>query len=297
LHAFLMTPSTDTPVDQCLLAQVVELAKTAGETARGYFAQVRVGRRDNLNVRKKNDQSLLSEADTSLDVYIRRGLASMAPDVPIISEEAAAPDYAERRHWRRLWLVDPLDGTKHFLAGIPDYTINIALVEDGQPVLGVIYAPSRGRCYLGLAGNGAWMQLDRRSGTDRLLNCARRQSQWLDVMVSHGIPGARLRNFLAQHPSWQLYALGSSLKSCWIAQGLADVYPRFGDTCEWDTAAAQVILTEAGGGIFDKQGKALEYNKPDLLNPEFIAHAGWYQPPEVWYEESRKASLSISPAF
>ena len=275
--------------DQQLLDAITQLALRAGRLARSYFSRVVAGRlanRSGIEVKVKKDKSLLSEADTALDDFIRQGLSTIAADIPIISEEHHPPDYAQRQHWTHLWLVDPLDGTRHFLAGNPDYTINIALIQGTVPVLGLIYAPSLGRCYVARKGHGAWLILDEVAANRPAtrLNCSSGARPWLEVMVSHGVPGWRLRSYLAQHRHYCLLTLGSALKSCWVATGLADVYPRFGDTFEWDTAPAQLILNEAGGQLIGIDGKPLSYNKPSLLNPEFIAHAGWYCPPNPWYE-------------
>ena len=265
-------------INQQLLHQVVALVHDLGERARYYFALVEQGK-GNIWTSQKSDNSPLSQADTELDAALQKCLQQLTPGIAVISEETPTQAYAVRSGWRRVWLVDPLDGTRHFLVGKPDYTINVALVEDGFPQLGVIYAPSRRRCYAAVVGGGAWLLLDNQTGKKRLTS-AKEPKKWLDVMVSHGIPGSRLRCFLGGLPGWQLLPLGSSLKSCWIAEGLADMYPRFGGTYEWDTAAAQVILHEAGGRIVDPYGQPLRYNKAHLLNPEFIACARWYVPPK-----------------
>lgn len=263
-------------MDNNLLTSVIAIAEEAGQIALHYFRQ------DN-HVLWKPDATPVTCADQEMDSLIHQRLQDLDDSIPIISEEMENSSYEQRKQWRTLWIVDPLDGTKHYIAGREDYSVNIALVTDGKPVLSVVLAPSMQLCYYAQHGQGAY----RRQGSepDIQLKCQQQQQQPLRVAISHGEPGWKMRSYLQSCGEHQLVRLGSSLKQCWIAENKVDVYPRFGKTCEWDTAAAQLVLEEAGGKVINPQDTALVYNKESLHNPEFIAHAPWYQPSTPWYGE------------
>lgn len=217
----------------------------------------------------KPDDSPVTAADLAAQRVITEGLAAIAPNVPVISEEATAASWAERRTWRRHWLVDPLDGTREFIKRNGEFTVNIALIENHRPVLGVVLAPVGGDAYYAASGQGAWRQATPDAEPVRIHS--RAVGETLRVIGSHWSGGmaATLLDRLGPHDR---VPLGSSLKFCVIARGDADLYLRLGATSEWDTAAAQCVLEEAGGAVLDLAGRPFRYNTRDsLINPEFIA--------------------------
>jgi 3'(2'),5'-bisphosphate nucleotidase len=219
----------------------------------------------------KADASPLTEADLRADAVIRKGLEQAYPDVFILSEESVS---AGAGGADTFFLVDPLDGTKEFLKRNDEFTVNIALVCGGRPVAGVVLAPALGELFYGAQGLGAW-QRTAAGGAVALKTSAPAAGAALRVMGSRSHGGDALAQWLAKlQVEHTFVAAGSSLKFCRIAQGLADIYPRHGPTCQWDTAAAQAVLEQAGGAVLDSQGKPLRYglDRP-MLNPHFIAVA------------------------
>lgn len=219
----------------------------------------------------KADQSPLTEADLAAHRLISNALRSLTPGIPVLSEEAADVEFEARSAWPRFWLVDPLDGTKEFLAGRDDFTVNIALIEGQQPLLGVVFAPVSGLCYSAVVGAGAW----RMSGSDttaQSLRVGERSRSPVRVAGSRSHRGSSLDGFLQRLGPHELCAIGSSLKFCRLAEGEADVYPRLGPTSEWDTAAGHAVLVAAGGQVRRIDGSALLYNtQRGWLNPHFVA--------------------------
>ncbi len=221
-------------------------------------------------VEQKPDQTLVTEADYAADALICDRLLQLVAGWPVVSEEGRLVDYDQRRQWPRYWLVDPLDGTKQFVDRTGEFTVNIALIEYHRPVLGVVYAPVSGHCYYAALGCGAYKQVPDQMATR--IHTRAWDGGEIVIAGSRGRHGPRFQEFVAQFPQQQMICCGSSLKSCLIAEGAADVYLRMGPTSEWDTAAAQCILEEAGGGLTDTELRPLRYNlKPELLNPHFIA--------------------------
>jgi 3'(2'), 5'-bisphosphate nucleotidase len=221
-----------------------------------------------FTVQEKADRSPLTEADRVAHELILARLTALTPDVPVLSEESAAAGYEQRRHWPRFWMVDPLDGTKEFINRNGEFTVNIALIEGDRPVLGVVYVPVLGQIYSACRGLGAFRQkAECKPETIR----ARQFSSGKPVVVasrSHAGPETEaMLHAIGEH---DVVSMGSSLKFCLVATGSADVYPRLGPTMEWDTAAAQCVVEEAGGSVTDLDGAPLVYNKPDLHNPWFI---------------------------
>jgi 3'(2'), 5'-bisphosphate nucleotidase len=226
-------------------------------------------------VQYKEDASPLTLADLAAHECISAGLKSLTPDVPVLSEESASVPWAERSAWQRYWLVDPLDGTKEFINRNGEFTVNIALIEHGIPVLGVVYAPVQDVLYAGAALLGAWKEQD---GMRTPIHTAAiiKGQRTLRVVASRRHAGAELEAWLGrlqQHfPELELVSMGSSLKICLVAEGSADIYPRLAPTCEWDTAAAQAVLEAAGGVLCDTAFVPYRYNtKDELLNPYFLA--------------------------
>ncbi|MCB1670775.1 MAG: 3'(2'),5'-bisphosphate nucleotidase CysQ [Gammaproteobacteria bacterium] len=262
--------------DQQLLALAGEIARAAGQEILTVYNKT-----GNIDVTVKDDNSPLTEADRRAHELIVARLAAEAPAMPILSEESEQLDYAERSGWSRYWLVDPLDGTKEFIKRNGEFTVNIALIEAGQPVLGVVHVPVTGVTYSGLRGSGATRH---EAGVATPLQCRRIQPGQTALKVvasrSHRAPelDGLLERLRETFPDLELVSMGSSLKICLVAAGEADLYPRLGPTCEWDTAAAHAVLLAAGGSLVNPQFDELRYNsKPELLNPHFtaIADAGY----------------------
>lgn len=247
-----------------LLPAVEQIAVQAGEVIMPYFSP-------NVRFDAKADGSPVTQADKAADALIQQALAELTPDIVILSEEMEQQLAASARlQLRRLWLVDPLDGTRQFIRGDAGFSVNIALIVDHQPVLGVVYSPVEAVGYSAVSGQGVWRwQLGQRQPI-QVVPIAHPMRVLTGFSATRG--GEKTRTFLAHLPDYQLMELGSSLKICRIAEGMADVYPRFGLTSEWDTAAAQVILAEAGGLLCGLDGQALTYNaRTTLENPPFIA--------------------------
>ncbi len=246
------------------LEPVLRLAAQASERILEIYATA-------FDVAAKDDASPLTAADLAAHQVIVAGLQQLTPDIPVLSEESASVPFAERSQWQCYWLVDPLDGTKEFVQRNGQFTVNIALIENHEPVLGVVRIPVTGLCYFAVRGHGAFRQEPGQAPQPiavQLLTPDR------PVRVvgsrSHGGPG--LQAFVARLGVHELVTLGSSLKFCQVAEGAADVYPRLGPTAEWDTAAAQAIVETAGGRVVSAEtGEPLRYNTRDaLLNPHFI---------------------------
>ncbi len=218
---------------------------------------------------RKDDQSPLTAADTCANRIIVEGLRTAYPEIPIISEEEKAPLAACREGWPLFWLVDPLDGTKEFIRKNGEFTVNIALVENNVPVLGLVYAPALALLYVGDTRNGC-VRLDQ-SGSRPLVTAGFDASRTLRVVQSRSHPSDELTRLLARLEKHVAVKRGSSLKFCILAENGADLYPRCGPTREWDTAAGQAVLTAAGGLVYDRQQGSLSYNKDNLLNPNFLA--------------------------
>ena len=242
-----------------LLPQAVSLAKEAGEQVMEIYA------RGDLGVRSKADTSPLTDADLASHRTIVEGLGKSG--WPVLSEESAEIPFGERQSWGRYWLVDPLDGTKEFVSRTGEFTINIALIKGCFPILGVVYAPAIDRLYYAARGMGAFREAGGK--TDRVA-VSQHGGRRIRVVASKSHRGEKLDAFLENIGECEEVSMGSSLKFCLVAEGSADLYPRLGPTMEWDTAAAQCIVEEAGGRVVDLSGKRLKYNKPDLHNPEFM---------------------------
>ncbi|MGL5949725.1 MAG: 3'(2'),5'-bisphosphate nucleotidase CysQ [Aeromonas sp.] len=227
-----------------------------------------------LDVQFKADASPLTAADQAAHTLICAALARLTPAIPCVSEESSADELAERQQWARYWLIDPLDGTKEFLAKNGDFTVNIALIEQGRSVWGMVYAPVLDRLWYGGLGVGAWQQAA--GQVAQAIACQPALAPWRVVGSRHHC-SPETHEFLRPFGAISWQPRGSSLKICLIAQGEADLYPRLAPTCEWDTAAAQAVLEGAGGCLTTLAGEPLRYNKADLLNPWFVAASGDWQ--------------------
>lgn len=218
----------------------------------------------------KADGSPLTAADLAAHAAILDGLRAFCPQFPIISEEDAA--FMPAPPETPFILVDPLDGTREFLSGNGEFTVNIALIEDGEPVAGVVFAPAVGRLWSGATGAGA--EMARGEATPQPIRCRRPGAEGLVAVASRSHRDAGTDAFLAAQAVAGLRSVGSSLKFCLVAEGEADVYPRFGPTMEWDTAAGQAVLLAAGGRVLTPEGEAFRYGKPGWRNGPFIAWGG-----------------------
>ncbi len=247
-----------------LLQQVAAIARDAGEAILVVYGE-------DFEVERKLDQSPLTAADLAAQRVISAGLAQLDAALPVISEEARTAPWAQRREWQRYWLVDPLDGTREFVKRNGEFTVNIALIDNHEPVLGVVLAPVTGELYAAARGQGTWMQAGADAPWQRIATRDMMQPPVVAGSRSHGGAGTALLQQLIG-ADYDARPLGSSLKFCLVARGEADVYLRRGATSEWDTAAAQCVLEEAGGAVLDLAGEPLRYNRGDsLINPEFIA--------------------------
>jgi 3'(2'), 5'-bisphosphate nucleotidase len=248
--------------DARLLSEVVLLARRAGDAILSVYGQ-------QFEVTNKADQSPLTLADTQSHEIIVQGLRALTPDVPVLSEEASDIPYGERRQWRRYWLVDPLDGTKEFVSRNGEFTVNIALVDGHEPVVGVVHVPVSDTTYTGARGAGATRQTGREPAV--AIRTTVPAPTPLRIVGSRSHRDAILDRYLPRLEPYQLVAVGSSIKFCLVAEGSADFYPRFGPTSEWDTAAAQAVVEAAGGRVIQTDGQPLHYNaKAEVLNPHFL---------------------------
>jgi 3'(2'), 5'-bisphosphate nucleotidase len=244
------------------LASIVDLARRAGDAILSVYGQ-------QFEVTNKADQSPLTLADTRSHEIIARGLHDLTPDIPVLSEEASDITFDERRRWHRYWLVDPLDGTKEFVSRNGEFTVNIALIEGHAPVLGVVHVPVTDTTYTGATSGGAFRQIGRDPAVQ--IQVRTPAPSPLRIVGSRSHRSDALDQYLPLLEPYELVAVGSSLKFCFVAEGSADFYPRFGPTSEWDTAAAQAIVEAAGGSVVRTDGSPLQYNtKPEFLNPHFL---------------------------
>ena len=245
-----------------LLPGVVSVAREAGSRILQIYNR-------EFSVQQKQDETPVTEADMAAHAVIDDGLEEIAERFPVLSEESASIPFEDRARWECYWLVDPLDGTREFIKRNGEFTVNIALIDNHQPVLGVIYAPVHDRLYYAAKALGAFKQ---ESGQAAIPISVRKKHQ--DKIIVAGSRSHRsdsLKRFLENLGDYEILSVGSSLKSCLVAEGSADIYARLGPTSEWDTAAAQCIVEEAGGHITDINMQTLSYNtKEALLNPHFF---------------------------
>lgn len=256
-----MDSKTTLLFDMELLLWLADVSEKAGEQIMAFY-------QGDKGVELKADQSPITLADRAAHRFINRALLDRFPAIPVISEEGELPDYGTRKTFQKFWLVDPLDGTKEFIKRNGDFTVNIALIVENQPTVGVVHAPTKGMTYVGLKGKGAWLRLK-----DQPL--VRLQTEYQDgaalrVAVSRSHPNEALSAFLNRLPNAQTLAVGSSLKFCKIADNNIDLYPRFGPLHEWDTAAAHVVAVEAGGVVSDIYGEPLGYNKEVMKHQNLL---------------------------
>jgi len=258
----------DTPVTEyrALIEPLDRLSREAADAVLDIYGS------GDFGVTHKGDASPLTAADIASHHLLCEGLAKLEPKLPVLSEENAGKIASdERLGWDRYWLIDPLDGTKEFVKRNGEFTINIALVENGRPVLGIVHVPVAGMSYIGLAGQGA--ESRDRDGQSRALHVAGAvDSRPVRIVGSRSHGGGEIDDFAARLGEHEFLAVGSALKFCLVASGEADVYPRLKPTCEWDTAAGQAVLEAAGGSVVERNGTPLRYNQREsLVNPHFLA--------------------------
>lgn len=245
---------------------VADAARAAGEAIMAVYSR-------DFDARQKEDSSPVTDADEAAEAVILAALRACDPATPVVAEESVArdgvPASALTAEGSRFWLVDPLDGTREFISRNGEFTVNIALVEDGAPVLGVVYLPAQDLLYAGIPGLGAERTA---AGRREAIRVRQADPKGLDVLASRSHRDAETEAFLQRLHVRQLVAAGSSLKFCRVAEGAADLYPRFGPTMEWDTAAGHAVLAAAGGSVTLLDGAPFRYGKPGFRNGGFLAY-------------------------
>ncbi|MEP1305316.1 MAG: 3'(2'),5'-bisphosphate nucleotidase CysQ [Balneola sp.] len=248
-----------------MIERIIEIAKEAGNKILEFYD-------DEIVVEAKSDDSPLTKADLAAHHYIVDELIKLDSSIPIISEESGVPEYATRKNWIKYWLVDPLDGTKEFIKKNGEFTVNIALIEEGKPVLGVVYAPALQVLYYAEKGLGAFKKVKEES-TEQIFSKKADKSMPISIIESRSHGSSALEEFLQNEGInvKKRVKSGSSLKICLVADGTADLYPRMGPTMEWDVGAGDAVYRySAKEGIHDS---GIKYNKENLLNPNFVI--GW----------------------
>lgn len=243
-----------------MLEQICQLARRAGTAILTVYHQ-----EQSVEVSSKADNSPVTAADLAANQVILEGLQQLTPDIPVLSEESLV-EWEQRQHWQRYWLVDPLDGTKEFIKRNGEFTVNIALIDQGAPVLGVVYVPVSDILYCAAEGK-AWKEME---GKRWQIHAKPATPPLVVVSRSHIVGDLELKDYLQQLGEHQTIAIGSSLKFCLVAEGSAQLYPRFGPTNIWDTGAGHAVALAAGAHVTDWQGKTLDYTpRESFLNPGF----------------------------
>lgn len=245
-----------------LLDKVVKISEKAGRAVMDVYTG------GDFGASQKEDDSPLTKADLASNDIITTELSSLVPTRPVLSEESREVPFEERKDWRDLWIVDPLDGTKEFIKRNGEFTVNIALVSEGRPTLGVVHAPALGVTYFAATGEGAYKKS---AGRTERIHADDWHGKTLKVVASRSHLSESVKSFVEKlEGEVEFVSMGSSLKLCLVADGSAHLYPRFGPTMEWDTAAAQCVVEEAGGRVTSLDGLPITYNREDLKNGYFI---------------------------
>ena len=250
-------------ITDALIKSVKSIAVAAGSAIMDVYHM-------DYDIEIKTDNSPVTDADKKANTIIIKKLNQLTPDIPILSEEGRNIPFSERSNWTSFWLIDPLDGTKEFIKKNDEFTVNIALIQNGKPIFGVVYAPALDILYWGEVGAGAY----KKSGdsAEVKINILDELNSPVLVAGSRSHPSERMNAFMGQFKESEVRPMGSSLKVCLVADGSVHLYPRLGPTMEWDTGAAHAILKASGGeAIIYGTNEPLRYNKENLLNPEFIA--------------------------
>lgn len=247
-----------------LVNPVCEIAKQAGAEIMKIYAE-------GFEIEEKKDHSPLTTADLASHSLIIEKLEKLTPDIPILSEESVSISFAERSSWKNYWLIDPLDGTREFIKRNGEFTVNISLVTEHSSSLGVVYIPVQDICYSASRNQGAYKQ-EQNQAAQKIQARSSSPTNKPTICGSRSHAGKSLQALQEKIGDFDLISMGSSIKMCLVAEGAADIYPRFGPTSEWDTAAAHCVVNEAGGVIVDMSLETLQYNTKDsLLNPSFLA--------------------------
>ena len=247
---------------EALIAPVIALAESAGKSILEIYEA-------GFSITDKEDNTPLTDADLAAHNTITEGLEKLTPNIPVLSEESTSIPFEERQQWSRYWLIDPLDGTREFIKRNGEFTVNIALIENHEPILGVIQVPVNGILYYAWREGGAWKRLPEQAVEQ--IHVRTPSEEQLVVAGSRSHQSEIITDFLDKIGTHRIFPMGSSLKSCLVAEGQADLYPLLGPTSEWDTAAAQCVVEEAGGQLTDTAMQPLRYNTKDsLLNPHFF---------------------------
>tara|TARA_B100001750_G_C15374859_1_gene529285 strand:- start:147 stop:959 length:813 start_codon:yes stop_codon:yes gene_type:complete len=253
---------THIQIEKELIEQLIEISKEAGQAILEVY-------NTNFDYQIKEDLSPLTKADTLSHNIICERIRVLTPDIPILSEENSDIPFNTRSSWKQYWLVDPLDGTKEFIKRNGEFTVNIALIENNTPVIGIINVPVSNEIYWGSSIYGSFHR-EENNQKERLF-IEKNNSKLVRIVASRSHPSKTLGSFLEVTNDYKILTKGSSLKFCLIANGTADIYPRFGPTSEWDTAAGQAIVEFAGGSLITIDKKPLKYNlSENYLNPYFI---------------------------
>jgi len=243
---------------------IIAISKNAGKEI------LKIYNKADLGVTFKDDNSPLTLADKASNDVIEKSLNKLTPDIPILSEEGKDIDFSSREKWDIFWLIDPLDGTKEFIKRNGEFTVNIALISKGSPILGVVYAPVLDTTWYGIISKGSYKISKDQSEIKITVNEPHNETKVVTSRSHANNP--KLDKFLKDFPNHKLVKMGSSIKICLVADGSAHIYPRLGPTMEWDTAAAHAVVKYAGGNIYDMDNNELVYNKSNLLNPEFLVN-------------------------
>ena len=249
-----------------LLDSVIKISNIAGQKILDIYNSSNIS----LDIEYKKDSSPLTIADKASNEIIVKGLKKLSSNIPILSEEEKNVEYKVRKYWDKFWLVDPLDGTKEFIKRNGEFTVNIALIENGAPIMGVVYAPVINKTWYGLIDHGSYVIC--KDNDHKKINLNKSNTRITKVVSSRSHSNnPKLKEFLKNIKKYELVKMGSSIKMCLVADGTAHCYPRFGPTMEWDTGAAHCVVKYAGGNIYNiDTNKELKYNKENLLKPGFI---------------------------
>ena len=253
-----------------LLDSIINISKDAGNSILEIYNHDTMSK----DVSYKDDNSPLTLADKASHNTICESLKQLTPDIPILSEEGTNIDYNDRKNWKEFWLIDPLDGTKEFIKRNGEFTVNIALIREKNPILGVVYAPVIDTLWYGTIDYGSFKVENNKTKKIEVKSNVTSETEVVKIVSSRShANNPKLESYLNQFSNYELVKMGSSIKICLVADGTAHYYPRFGPTMEWDTAAAHAVVKYAGGEIL-KMGSNFElsYNKENLLNPEFLVN-------------------------
>ena len=252
--------------DKNLIASLIVISRLAGDAILNIYNQS-----DTIDIDYKVDNSPLTLADKNSHSVIEKELSNLTPNVPILSEEGTQTNFEVRKNWNIFWLIDPLDGTKEFIKRNGEFTVNIALIENGVPTIGVVYAPKLDILWYGSDITGS-IKIEKNNIKKNIHVKRKNKNDLLNIVVSRSHLNPLIKKFVEQFKNIKLIAIGSSIKICYVADGTADLYPRLGPTMEWDTAAAHAVIKFAGGDLLDfDSNQSLMYNKENLLNPKFLA--------------------------